>query len=139
MQTLPNGKSQLPRRCCGIFRRRMDKWRSAPSGSRCWDQRQVRPTLDSFSLYLSFFLIAAAAALSAMLLRLQSEQRSVEAGVMLASGFRPGQINRIGLAEGAAVAVVGTLVGLPLGVIYNACIIAAMNRWWMQPWDNTRL
>jgi len=90
-------------------------------------------------LYLSLFLIVAAAALSGMLLRLQARQRSAEVGIMLASGLRPRQISRIGLAEGAAVAVAGTLVGLPGGVIYNIGIIATMNHWWMQPWDNARL
>jgi len=90
-------------------------------------------------LYLSFFLIIAAAALSAMLLRLQVQQRSAEMGMMLASGFRSRQISWISLAESSAVSVVGTLAGLPFGVIYTVCIIAAMNHWWMQPWDNAGL
>ena len=61
----------------------------------------ARESMDFGQLFIgfSFFLIAAALLLMAMLFVFNLEQRSEEAGLLLALGFRPGQVKRVFLSK----------------------------------------
>ena len=62
-------------------------------------------------VYFSFFLVVAAAVLTGLLLSFP-EHAHREAGLLLALGLRPRQVRRLFLAEGTALAIVGSVLGL---------------------------
>ena len=82
-------------------------------------------------LCLSFFLIASAVLLVAILFRLGLEQRTREIGTFLALGFTPRQTGRLLLMEGVIVAAMGSGLGVPLGVGYAAMLLLGLNTWWL--------
>jgi putative ABC transport system permease protein len=81
-------------------------------------------------LGLSMFLVLSGAALGAMLLRLLVDGRASEAGLMLATGCPAGLVRRALLAEGTILTLLGTLLGVPGGLLYAAGIIHALGSWW---------
>jgi ABC-type lipoprotein release transport system permease subunit len=81
-------------------------------------------------LGLSMFLVFAGAGLGGMLLRLSVDRRASQAGTMLATGCPPAMVHNTLRAEGLLLGGVGTLVGLPAGVLYARGIIGALERWW---------
>ncbi len=87
---------------------------------------------DFSGLFIGFsmFLIAAAAMLVVLLFRLGVEQRAKEVGLLLAAGERVKAVRRLLVAEGAIVAAVGCLIGLPLAVGYAALMIYGLRTWW---------
>ena len=88
---------------------------------------------DFASLFLGmgFFLVVAAALLVALLMRLSAEQRARQIGTLLAVGFPPRTASRLVVCEGLVIAVVATLVGVPLGVVYARGIIWALATMWV--------
>ncbi len=86
---------------------------------------------DVLFLALSFFIIAAALLLVAMLFRLGVEQRAGELGVLSASGLERYRIRRYLISEGLAVTAVGALIGLPCGVGYAWLIVVGLRTWWV--------
>ncbi len=81
-------------------------------------------------LGLSFFLIAAAVALTGMLFAFGIEQRAEEAGLLLALGFTPGRVRRWWMAEGAVVAALGAVPGAAVGLAYNRLVLRALAGAW---------
>jgi hypothetical protein len=81
-------------------------------------------------LYFSFFLIAAAVMLVVLLFRLGIDQRARELGILLAVGFRPGQVAKLLIGEGLAVAVLASLAGTLLGIGYAAAMLFGLRTWW---------
>ena len=81
-------------------------------------------------LGLSMFLVLSGAGLGAMLLRLLVDGRASEAGIMLATGCPPQLVRRALFAEGTILTVLGTLLGVPAGLLYAAGIIHALSSWW---------
>ena len=81
-------------------------------------------------LGLSMFLVFAGAGLGGMLLRLSVDRRASQAGIMLATGCPEATVHNALRAEGLLLSGVGTLVGLPAGVLYARGIIGALERWW---------
>ncbi|MGA2499420.1 MAG: ABC transporter permease [Tepidisphaeraceae bacterium] len=79
----------------------------------------------------SFFLIASAVLLSAMLFRLGVEQRARQYGLLGALGFTPGRILNLALGEGAILAALGSAIGLALGVGYTALMIRGLRSAWL--------
>ena len=92
----------------------------------------ARESMDFGQLFIgfSFFLIAAALLLMAMLFVFNLEQRSEEAGLLLALGFRPGQVKRVFLLEGIAVALLGTAAGVIAGVVYAKLALQGLATVW---------
>lgn len=86
-------------------------------------------------LGLSFFLLIAAIILSALLFRLNLENRGMQTGTLMQLGFRNRQIFRIILAEALFVAVFGILAGLVLAVGYTRLVFSFLNTLW---WDIVR-
>ena len=78
----------------------------------------------------SLFLIVAAALLVALLFRLGTERRAGELGLRLAAGFPVRSVRRMLLAEGAALATVGGLVGIALAAAYGRAVLAGLSSWW---------
>lgn len=80
----------------------------------------------------SFFIIAAAVMLVAILFQLGIEQRASQIGVMLAVGLDQKSVARMLSREGLIVAAIGGLAGVGLGIGYAWLMIAALNNpaWW---------
>jgi len=81
-------------------------------------------------LGLSLFLLAAALVLMGLVFALGVEQRSAEIGTLLALGFRPRQVRRLLVAEGAVLAAVGTVLGVGLGAWYTRAVLRALRTVW---------
>lgn len=91
-----------------------------------------RGTSDFSQLFLglSMFIVASGLALSAMLLRLALDRRASEVGLLLAVGWTARQVRRLLVAEGMLLAALGTVVGVPAGVLYAQLLIAALTSSW---------
>lgn len=89
-------------------------------------------TTDFSQLFLgfSFFLIAAAAMLVALLFRLSVERRSREIGVLAATGFAPSRIRGMFLSEGAVLAGAGSVAGLLGAAGYAWLMLSGLRTWW---------
>lgn len=81
-------------------------------------------------LGLSFFILAAAIILTALLFRLNLETRSAEVGVLSALGFKEKQVRSFFLLEGFVVALAGGLLGLALSVFYTKAVFQILNSLW---------
>ena len=81
-------------------------------------------------LSMSMFLVAAAAGLVGLLLRLTVERRASQYGILLATGFTPQAAGRMLMREGLALALPGVVIGAALGVGYGWLIVYALRRWW---------
>lgn len=81
-------------------------------------------------LSMSFFLVASAAGLIWLLLRLTIDRRASQIGILLASGFTQKAAARILIGEAMQVAVGGLIVGVPLGIVYAWGILAALRGNW---------
>lgn len=90
-------------------------------------------TTDFSQLFLgmSMFLVIAGAGLAGTLMRLSVQRRASEAGIMMACGFNNGQVRRVLFGEGMCLAVLGTLAGVPIGILYAWGVIAALRSWWI--------
>ncbi len=90
-------------------------------------------------LSFSFFLIAAALILLALLFQLGIEKRAKEIGILLALGWRPGQVRRLLLGEGLAVAALGGLLGVAGGILYARAILWGLTTRWSAAVGNASL
>jgi putative ABC transport system permease protein len=78
----------------------------------------------------SFFLVVAALILLAMLFHFGLEQRATEMGLLLAVGWRPAQVRRLLLLEGAAIAAAGGVLGVAGGILYARAILFGLVTLW---------
>ncbi len=92
----------------------------------------ARGTTDFSQLMLgmSMFLVLSAAGLAGMLLRLSGQRRAAETGLLLACGLTGRQVQQMALAEGAVITGLGAVLGIPLGVLYAAAVLAGLRQWW---------
>ncbi|MFV1967877.1 MAG: FtsX-like permease family protein [Pirellulaceae bacterium] len=86
---------------------------------------------DVLFLALSFFVIAAALLLVALLFRLGIEQRAGEVGTLLAVGLRRTYVAWLMLLEGALVSAFGGVVGVGIGVAYAQLMLSGLRSWWV--------
>jgi len=91
-----------------------------------------RQGYDFSSLFIgfSFFLIVAALLLTGLLFVFGVEQRSSEIGMLLAVGLRPRRVRFLLLWEGAALSVVGTAVGVAVGIGYTRAALWGLTTVW---------
>jgi ABC-type lipoprotein release transport system permease subunit len=91
-----------------------------------------REAVDFGQLFagLSFFLIAAAVLLAALLFAFNVQQRADETATLRALGFLPRTLRNLRIAEGLALAVAGTVVGGCLAAGYDALILRALQTVW---------
>jgi hypothetical protein len=80
--------------------------------------------------YFSFFLVIAALLLAGLFFRLGIEQRLREIGALRALGYSPKDIARQFFREGALLALLGSLLGVALGVGYATLLLYALRTWW---------
>ena len=80
----------------------------------------------------SFFVIAAAAMLVALVFRLGVERRANEVGIFLAIGFTVRRVRQMLLAEGMWLAAFGSLLGLAGAVGYAWLMLAGLRSWWTE-------
>jgi len=81
-------------------------------------------------LGFSFFLVLAALLLMALLFQFGLEQRMAEVGTLLALGFTPKQVRHLLLAEGAALAFLGGLLGALGGLAYARAMLWGLATAW---------
>lgn len=86
---------------------------------------------DALFMSLSFFVIAAALMLVALLFRLGMEQRAVEYGTMMATGMPGPRVARMALAEGAIIAIPGAALGVVAGIGYALLVLYALTTLWV--------
>ena len=82
-------------------------------------------------LGLSFFLVAAALILMGLLFVFSVEQRAGEVGTLLAVGFTGRQVRNLLLAEGAALAVLGAVLGAAAGLGYTRAMVHGLSSQWV--------
>ena len=82
-------------------------------------------------LGFSFFIIAAAVMLVALLFRLGVDRRATQIGILLAVGLRRRHVVGLLAAEGLLVTAAGSLLGLAVGVGYAALMLAGLQTWWL--------
>ena len=81
-------------------------------------------------LGFSFFLIAAALLLMALVFQFGIESRSAETGLLLAIGFTPGRVRALLLLEGTLLAVLGSAIGVAGAAYYaQALLYGLATRW----------
>lgn len=78
----------------------------------------------------SFFIIAAAVMLVALLFRLGIDARAEQLGILAAVGFRRRRIAGLLVAEGLITSALGSLAGVAGGVGYAALMLAGLRTWW---------
>jgi ABC-type antimicrobial peptide transport system permease subunit len=87
-------------------------------------------SFNSLFLGFSFFIIAAAVMLIALLFKLGIDQRAGEIGVLLATGITHRKTLLLLVAEGAIVAAAGAVVGVLGGIGYAWLMVYGLNHWW---------
>jgi ABC-type antimicrobial peptide transport system permease subunit len=83
-------------------------------------------------LGFSFFIIAAALMLTALLFRLGLERRAHEFGLLLAVGTPRGKTSWVFILEGALIAAIGGLAGVAAGVAYAWLMILGLRTLWVE-------
>jgi ABC-type antimicrobial peptide transport system permease subunit len=86
---------------------------------------------DGLFLGFSFFLIAAAVMLIALLFQLGVTGRATELGVMSSVGIDENRMARMLVREGLIVAAIGAAVGAAGGVVYAWLMIMGLRTWWV--------
>ncbi len=86
---------------------------------------------EGLFLGFSFFLMASAVMLIALLFRLGAEGRAAELGVLTAIGFSARQSRYYWLSEAALVALVGAAIGVAAGICYARLMIHGLSTWWV--------
>ncbi len=84
-----------------------------------------------YFVYFSFFIVVSAALLAGLFFRLGVEQRLREIGLLRAIGFPERRIARLFLAEGAALAALGSALGLAGAIAYGALLVYGLRTWWV--------
>lgn len=106
-------------------------WRELPLRAQQLKASSGTTPFDALFLSLSFFVIAAALILVALLFRLTIEKRAEHWGLLLASGWTRPKVRRLLLIESAMIAALGSAVGVALGVAYAYALLAGLKSWWV--------
>ncbi len=79
---------------------------------------------------LSFFLLASAILLAALLFLLNLEERASQLSTLRSLGIPSNKLRNLYLIETIVVSAIGSIVGLGLAVIYNELVFDALNSIW---------
>jgi len=90
--------------------------------------------LDFGQLFIgfSFFLVIAALLLMALVFQFGIESRGAEIGVLLATGWTSNSVRKLLLLEGACLALIGAIIGGPLGLYYARWLLWALSSRWVE-------
>ncbi|MCE5229601.1 ABC transporter permease [bacterium] len=102
-----------------------------PIRQRAIDSSQGSSDFSGLFIGFSFFLLVSAAMLIHALFSLGVQSRSREFGILSATGFNASLIRRLMLAEGAAIAAAGAVIGILLGLGYAALLMHGLRTWWI--------
>ena len=102
------------------------------------DSAQGATDFGEYFVYFSFFLMVSALLLTGLFFKLGVEQRLREIGVLRALGFSIPKIRTLFLLEGAALAVIGAIVGIAGALGYAELMMLGLRSWWVDA-VNTRL
>ncbi len=94
---------------------------------------------SAYFTYFSFFLVVSALLLASLFFRLGVEQRLTEIGALRALGFDQTQVRRLFWAEGAALSLAGSLLGVAGAVGYAWLIMWGLRTWWVDAVGTTLL
>ena len=86
---------------------------------------------EGLFLGFSFFLMASAVMLIALLFRLGAEHRAAEVGLLSATGWQPQRLRLAWLGEAAFVALAGAALGVLGGIAYAALMVHGLTTWWV--------
>jgi ABC-type antimicrobial peptide transport system permease subunit len=81
-------------------------------------------------LSLSFFIIAGALLLTALLFSLHAQKRMSETAILATLGFRKKQIIRMLFFEASLVVLAGGVIGSVFGIFYNQLMLFGLNTLW---------
>ncbi len=84
-----------------------------------------------YFLYFSFFLVVSALLLAGLFFKLGIEQRAKEIGILRALGFPLAKLRLLFLSEGAALATVGSLLGVWGALAYGELMVFGLRTWWV--------
>lgn len=103
--------------------------------------RAADQSQDFGQLFIGFsiFLVVAALLLMALLFQFSLEQRRAEVGTLLALGLRPRQVRRLLLGEGAALALIGGVLGAAAGAGYAKAMLWGLATVWRSAVGNSAL
>jgi ABC-type antimicrobial peptide transport system permease subunit len=90
-------------------------------------------------LSLSFFIIAAALMLTALLFSLHAQKRMSETAVLATLGFSKKLIIRILFFESIVVVLTGSLLGAVSGIFYNKFLLLGLNTLWQDAVNTSML
>jgi ABC-type antimicrobial peptide transport system permease subunit len=133
---------RLPAAEADLERRILDTLSTADAGLLIRDlggesRSAAASPVDIASLFLSmsFFLILAAVALTAMLFRFNVEQRNHESGLLAALGIPAKRILRWRLLEGLVVVTLGSAIGTLLAFAYTRGLLLFLESIWNRGGD----
>lgn len=86
---------------------------------------------EALFIGFSFFLIAAAVMLMALLFQLGIDERAREVGMLSAVGMNRKRLTRLLAREGLIVAAAGATVGVICGVLYAWLMVFGLRTWWL--------
>ncbi len=103
--------------------------------------QSVAQSQDFGGLFIgfSFFLILAALILMGLLFVFGVQQRAEEIGTLLALGFTPKRVRRLFLFEGAALAFIGSVIGVAGGIGYARAMLRGLTTVWSSATNATAL
>ncbi len=88
-------------------------------------------SFEGLFLGFSFFLMASAVMLIALLFRLGAESRAAEVGILAATGWGARRLGRVWLGEAAVVAMLGAVAGVLGAIAYAAIMVHGLTTWWV--------
>lgn len=116
-----------------IVRKHLDVmgWREIPIREQQLRASSGTTPFDALFMSLSFFVIAAALLLVALLFRLTIEKRASHWGLLIASGWTRPKVRRLLLLESSMIAAIGASLGIPLGLGYAYAMLSGLKSWWV--------
>jgi len=106
-------------------------WREIPLREQQLRAASGTTPFDALFLSLSFFVIAAAILLVAILFRLTIEKRADHWGLLIASGWTRFKVQRLLLLEAGLIAALGASLGVALGIGYAYAMLLGLRSWWV--------
>jgi ABC-type antimicrobial peptide transport system permease subunit len=95
------------------------------------DASEGTTPFNALFIGFSFFIIAAAVMLVALLFRLGVERRATEVGILTAVGLAAGQVSKLLIVEGFLVSAMASVFGVAAGVGYAALMLAGLRTLWL--------
>ena len=105
----------------------------APTRERILAASQGGTDFGMLFLGFSCFLILSALLIVSLLFRLTLDRRANQVGILLGTGYPPGQVLRLLLIEGLVMAAVGAVAGLAGAVLFAAAMIRVTAGLWPTP------